>query len=242
MEITLVSFADERMSISQDKLIESGRKFGIEKFEVWTERALPQYFIDDNKEVFSNSFGAGFYIWKPFVIWQSILKMKDGEILLYCDSGVELVDSVIPVINSMTDDIFLFGNGWPMRDWTKMDILKRIAPNVDWYSEESAKYHQVQASCMLFRVSKRSRDFIKTWLLYCQMPGFCDNSESIFPNVPTFRENRWDQSVLGALQLSMGLPLHFYACLTGRHLQWLHPDDKYPLFLNHHRRRNDEWV
>src|SRR6188768_2637271 len=108
MEITLVSFADDRMSISQDKLIESGRKFGIEKFDSWRETDLPQYFIDDNKEVFANSFGAGFYIWKPFVIWQSILKMKDGEILLYCDSGVELVDSVIPVINSMTDDIFLF--------------------------------------------------------------------------------------------------------------------------------------
>lgn len=240
--IHLCCFSDSRMTISQQKLVASAKRFGIESCHVWRETDLPDWFIDNNKEVFANEFGYGFYIWKSFIIWQTMKKLNQGDILLYCDSGITLVDSVQPVIDSMSNnDIFLMGNGWPMRDWTKMDILHTIYPMVDWYADKAALFQQVQASCMLFRVSDFSKAFVKQWLLYCQFPGFCDNSPSHIPNVPTFRENRWDQAVLGVLQLSWGIQLHWYACTTGYHLQQHYPKDRYRVFMDHHRRRNEEW-
>ena len=48
-------------------------------------------FIHNHLEFIStNQRGFGYWIWKPFLIWQMPLNVSHGDIVLYCDSGCEL--------------------------------------------------------------------------------------------------------------------------------------------------------
>lgn len=240
--IHLVTYADERMSISQQKCVATAKQFGCDTAHVWTRGDIPQWFIDDNEEVFASEFGAGFYIWKPFIIWQTMMKLNNGDILLYCDSGNEFISDVRNIAEQMDEDIFFFHNNWPHIDWCKGDVLKAILPGYEYGHGRTPTEKQVQASTIFFRVNQQTRDFVKEWLLWLQLPGFCDNSASKVPNYPSFSESRWDQSVLCCLQIKYGYKTHWFPTTTAHHLRMYNPEDNYPVLLNHHRKRNHEWA
>jgi hypothetical protein len=237
--IKLVTFTDPRMTISASKLVESAMQYGCDSYSLWNERDLPEWLYRMHPEMVPDSRGFGWYAWKPFIVCEEILKAKDGDIIIYADAGQTLVNNVQHVVNAMDSDVFLFSNGWPHVEWCKMDTLAAILPDSDWGTSADSTMKQVQASLQFYRVSEESRNFVKEWLAWSLMPGLIDNSPSKLPHYPTFAEHRWDQSILGCLQIKYSYPLHWFPTTTAHHL------DKggapYPEITLHHRKRNNEW-
>ena len=170
---------------------------------------------------------------------------NEGDVLIYADSGQTIISPVQSVIHHMTEDVMLFSNGWKHVEWCKADVYNGI---LGWFDREEYgdpyiadkmhTYKQTQASLIFFRVTEESRRFVKEWMLWCLMPGFCDNSPSKLPNVPTFQETRWDQSILCCIQIKYGYKLHWFPTLTAMHLKADFPNDNYPAIVDHHRKRN----
>lgn len=244
--IKLVTFTDPRMTISASKLVESAMQYGCDSYSLWNERDLPEWLYRMHPEMVPDSRGFGWYAWKPFIVCEEILKAKDGDIIIYADAGQTLVNNVQHVVNAMDSDVFLFSNGWPHVEWCKMDTLETmLSSHIDAFKgwqrmAANMKHHkQVQASLLFFRVSKESQDFCREWLGWSLIPGMIDNSPSKSPNIETFAEHRWDQSILGCLQIKHGYKLHWFPTTTAHHL------DKggatYPEITLHHRKRNNEW-
>lgn len=118
---------------------------------------------------------------------------------------------------------------------------------------------QVQASVVFFRVSDYSRKFVDEWLKWCLhrvrfSDGVCtdewrylvDDSPSIAPNHPEFRENRHDQAILTTLAYREGLKLHYWPASYNDgafNYEKLpeYANDDYPILFNHHRRRDVDW-
>jgi hypothetical protein len=234
--IRLVTYADDRMSISAQNLINSAIAHGVDSANRWHPLHLDQGFVQMASPTIEEQKGAGLYIWKPYVIWQEMQNLHDGDILIYADAGQTIISSVQPVIDRMYQDVMMFSNGWKHMDWCKMDVAEAILPNN--IQNEEAVLRQAQASLIFFRVSPESRKFVKEWMLWCLMPGFCDNSPSVLPNVSTFQETRWDQSVLTCLQIKYGYTLHWFPSSTNWHNKDQHPNDNYPAIVDHHRKRN----
>lgn len=229
--IHLITYTDERMAESADNLLLSAAKNGVDQTVLTTPGDIPFYFRFMAAPTIHESKGAGLYIWKPFIIWDYIRSAPLGDIVIYADAGQTIVDSVKPVIDAMDQDIMMFSNGWNHMDWCKMDVAQSILG----YAPEAK---QVQASLIFFRVTEQTIKFVKEWMLWCLMPGFCDNSPSQLPNIATFQETRWDQSVLTCLQLKYGYNLHWFPTLTNYHNKAYHPNDNYPAISDHHRKRN----
>lgn len=239
--IHLITYADERMSISAGNLTRSalvnGCNTATQISEIWLKD--DETFWRMASPTINEAKGAGLYIWKPFIVWDHMETMVDGDVLIYADAGQTIISSVQPVIDAMDQDIMMFSNGWKHMDWCKMDVAKAICPGDDMdFSYIDPKDKQAQASLIFFRVSPESRKFVKEWMLWCLMPGFCDNSPSVLPNVPTFQETRWDQSVLTCLQIKYGYTLHWFPSSTNWHNKAQHPNDNYPAIVDHHRKRN----
>lgn len=243
--IHLVTYADDKMSISKDKCVDSAYKYGVEGCHEWDRSRIWDDCVDFllfNKETLSQERGSGYWLWKPFVIYSEMcsVHVNDGDILIYSDAGVEFVAAVSEIISRMDEDIFFFTNGWPHIEWCKMNVLKTILPEfkIDG-TERDVK--QIQASVIFFRVSQKTRDFVKEWLLYSQMPGFIDDSPSREPNYPTFAEHRHDQAILTCLALKHGYTMdHWWPTQYSNHLP-RSERDSYPVLFNHHRKRNNEW-
>lgn len=188
-----------------------------------------------NTEIFNQDRGAGYWLWKPYIIYDLMLSMNDDDILVYSDAGIEWIGNVREIVNRMDQDIFMFTNGWRHFEWCKRDVMSAICPDKD----EQNDVTQVQASVIFFRVNQKTRDFVKEWLLWCQMPGFIDDSPSKMANYPTFAEHRHDQAILTCLAIKYGYNFnHWWPTPYSMHLP---RTDQYPVLFNHHRKRDNEW-
>lgn len=251
--IHLITFTDHRMTISAMKLMESAGKHGVDEVKIYDPSQLPETFIQMAMPTINVSKGAGLYIWKPFIIWDYMQECSDGEYLIYADAGQTLVNSVRPVIDGMDQDIMMFSNGWKHVEWCKMDVadainheltfestMTKFGPIISYYGNYP-DHKQTQASLIFFKVTPESRNFVKEWMLWSLMPGFCDDSPSKLHNYPTFQETRWDQSILCCLQIKYGYRLHWFPTTTAHHIRDGFPKDHYPEISLHHRKRNEEW-
>lgn len=238
----LINFADSNMTISQEKNAISALKYGAQEVVRWNPGMIDPAFFEMNKDILTQPRGAGYWLWKPYIIYREMLTMQDGDILVYSDSGIEFVDRLGHIIDRMKDDFFFFSNGWPHHEWCKLDVIDAICPNKFDHHPEKENYEQIQASLQFYRVNNTTKRFVKEWLLWCQMPGFIDDSKSKIQNYPTFAEHRHDQAILTCLALEWAIP---YRNLwpdkiwqNQRH-RWPHSD--YPPILIHTRKRNNEW-
>lgn len=245
--MTIITYSDNRMTIAAIKCVQSAMKYGASDTRIFGPGSLPEAFDELAAPTLNEEKGAGLYIWKPYIIWKQMQEMEDGELLIYSDAGQEFVSDIQPVVDCMDEDIMFFSNGWPHADWCKRSVMKTIIGEV--YQNENGveticeypTYKQTQASLIFFRVNQKTKDFVKEWMLYLLMPGFGDNSPSKIPNYPTFKETRWDQSVLCCLQIKYGYKLHWFPTLTNMHQIDASPGDRYKPIIDHHRKRNNEW-
>ncbi len=232
-----ITYSDEKMTISQGVCIKSMKENGISDaigYYPWLD--LGDTFNWLNKDILSAERGCGYWLWKPLIIANTMKDMKDNDILIYSDAGVEWINSAQHIIDVMDQDIFLFTSGHLEHEYTKMDVAIKILG----YMPENKE--QVHASVIFIRVSEWSRRFIKEWLCFCQIPGMITDEPSRLPNHADFKDHRHDQSILSLLARREGLYLHYWPdelwFSTQRH-RW--PEDKYPLMFRHHRKRNNEW-
>jgi len=79
------------------------------------------------------------------------------------------------------------------KTWTKCDVFEKLKAghlkNVD----------QRKAGCMIIRKTNMSVEFVKMWYETCCNYKLLDDSPSICPNDPSFKENRHDQSIFSIL-------------------------------------------
>lgn len=245
--IKLTTFCDDRMTISATKCVQSAMKFGATDYSIWTPNDLDHQFKQTMHYVLQHVRGAGFYAWKPYVVQQEMLRLNDGDILVWCDAGNEWIGDIHRAIAAMDQDILLFDNGWKHVEWCKMDVLKAILPDRCFISSGlppaetrfEKDRNQVQASTFFIRVTPETRKFVQEWFAWSLMPGMIDNEPSVLPNVPGFQQHRWDQSILTCLQIKYGYRLHWFPSHTNLHRE--DSQKEYPVLFVHHRKRNNEW-
>ena len=251
--IHLVTFSDDKRKQSAQVCKESALQNGVDKVEVYDPGAWDgswdwcDTFQWLNEETLKNSRGSGYWLWKPWIIANHIfmMELKDGDFLIYSDAGVKWIANVNEIISRMDESVFLFSNGHQHVHWCKADIMHGILGK-----QIDDSYTQVQASVIFFKVNDFTRKFIKEWLLFCQMPGWIDDSISFLPSHPEFAENRHDQAILSTLAYKYKIKQHWWPdqlWYESQRYRW--PQDTYPSMLIHHRKRdkgkgegkNPEW-
>lgn len=235
----LVTYSDLNMSIAASICAESGKRTGIDKAWKWTDAAIKQTeFYEQNKAILDHP-RAGYWLWKPFVILDTLQRIKDGDYLIYADAGVEFVNSIQHITDRMEGDIWLFGNMYNHLHWCKADVFIPILSN-DYYNYQGK---QCQASVIVIRKTRIAEQFINQWLEWCCIPGMIDDSPSKLPNHPEFQEHRHDQAILACCAIRDSIPLHWWPAMyncgafTYDHSGY---NDDYPILFHHHRCRNNE--
>jgi len=237
--IQLVTFSDASMSNSARLCIQLAAEHGVD-LPRWVqhEEFRKTEFYAQHRELLSASRGLGYWAWKPWVILEVMKDAKDGDVVIYSDAGVEIIADVNEVVKRMDQPVHLFANQWHHAHWCKADVVEAIFGEVDW----TIFANQVQASVVFFHVSDYARRFVSEWLDWCLIPHLIDDSPSIAPNHPEFREHRHDQAILTTLAYREGLRLHWWpARYNDGAFDYPKGEftDDYPVIFHHHRRRNE---
>jgi hypothetical protein len=254
MQTTLICYADDQMTISQQLCIKSATEVGkIDRTITFGPKDIDREFYQRHKKILEapqRGGGKGFWLWKPYIVDQAIRALPDGDILIYCDSGVEWIAPFSHLEKRIAvekyegeNDIFLFSNGHRHIDWCKVEVISKmfgVPAKWDYAGQGFQNYRQVQASVMVFRVNPYTRDFCARWLAWSCIPGFIDDALR-GTQLPEFREHRNDQSILTNLAIEDEIRLHHWPAQYWQAKEADYPGDEYPQMFYHHRHRNADW-
>ena len=65
----------------------------FDKFHIYYDTDLKndsQFLNEHSNFIENNPRGYGYWLWKPYIIFKTMLQIKEGDTILYCDSGCEL--------------------------------------------------------------------------------------------------------------------------------------------------------
>jgi hypothetical protein len=234
----LITFTDENMTIAAKICEVSALQNNVNEVKIYQPKDIDAKFRKANAAILDQSKGAGYWLWKPYIIDREMRKMKEGDTLVYCDAGVEIVNNVNWICDRMQGDIWLFGNKFQHIHWCKSDVIDAIIPD---FEEDD---RQAQASVIIIRNTEQSRKFVKEWLQLCCVPGLIDDSPGKLPNHSEFREHRHDQAIITCLAIRESIPLHWWPAMYNAGVfiyEKTEHNDDYPVLFHHHRMRNDQF-
>lgn len=214
----LVSYANEQFIKRQEELNNSAKIFGIDKTISWTEEKLKKTdFYKKNKNILKQPRGAGYWMWKPYIILEAFKKMNSGDILFYVDSGVEIIDKVKPLCDlcEKQKGILLFNAINKNKFWTKKDCFVYMDCDYKEYFEHS----QFMGGYQIYQKSRKSIKFLNEYLKFVQYDFLVDDSTSEAKNIKGFKEHRHDQSVLSNLAIKYGIQGFRNPSQGGNHLK-----------------------
>lgn len=200
-KVYLVNFATPEFYDSQKELNKNALKFGVDKTLSYTfERIKKTKFYKENKELLDKKRWVGFGCWKPYIILEALKKIKKGDILIYCDSGISFKADLTEIINRCRKKgIALFESTPLMREWTKRDCF--VLMNCDKKEYHNSK--QIMAGLNFWKNTSLSKKIVSEWLAFCKDPRIITDSSNQcgLPNFSGFVEHRGDQSILSMLSV-----------------------------------------
>ena len=206
MATFLINYADGRFYESQQLNIKTGLEVaGFDRAIPLNRRSLDPVFCAENRDILSQPRGAGYWLWKPYLIWRVMREqLSEGDVLFYSDSGCHFVAPIAPVVDILhaqprEKPVLLFT--LPPSDtnaaWTKRDCFHFMGLDMPPYPG----LPPIMGSFVLCRKSPFSLAFVQEWLRYAQDRRCLTDEPNVcgLPNYPEFRDHRHDQSILSLL-------------------------------------------
>jgi hypothetical protein len=227
--VYLVTYADGHDVIvrNQQTLAFSALDKGIDFILNYNRSHLDAAFAEKYSKILEQKKGAGYWLWKPWVILKTLKTTPENAIIVYADSGFVFRKSLQPLIElaHAHDMVFIdydpkefgcLGRSTKRESFQRLDcdtLLCRQAPAI-W------------AAFMVLRNTPTTRAFVKKWLDYCCDEAILTDTPSTQPEYPEYQYHRHDQSILGML------------CYLNPQGQYLYPEKEllYYYAISHRRR------
>lgn len=203
MRRILINYAQNTWYAAQKLNSYTGKRFG--GFDTVYEHSLDdihETFQHKHNHILSEQRGAGYWLWKPYIIFKNLIKLQDDDILFYCDSGGRFVDSFDDYLFDVCADdekgIVLFKDTHMQRTYTKRDCF--VYMNCD-----TTEYHnnlQLCAGYQLVRKTEFSVNFYAQLLEWAEDERIISDKPNTcgLANFPEFVDHRHEQSILTNLQ------------------------------------------
>jgi len=219
MKVVLTNLSNELFRESRLRLNASAQRFGIQSVNSYDfETIRSTAFYAENKAILDLPRGLGYWLWKPYIILDTMNRLQDGDIVVYADRAIEFIAPVDPLrqICANEQPVMLFANG-NLRNsaWTKRDCFILM-------ESDQKKYWrglQCDGSFALFRKSPEAMQFLNVLMNYCRDERIITDLANTLgkKDLPDFIEHRHDQSVLSLLAARYQLSYYRIPSQYGNH-------------------------
>lgn len=204
--ILAITYGDEKYSYMKRVNQFTAKVFGkADKVCAYGPEDISIEFKKENDYIFSQGRLGGYCIWKPYVILKALDTLQEGDYCMYLDAGAYYIGDLHDLQKQLEKDktdILFSSSLLSEKYWTKRDAF--VLMDCDY--EDIFNSHQIEATFLFLRKTKKSIAFVKEWLqlmrdvrLSTDIPNTCG-----FENYEGFREHRHDQSVMSLLAKKKG--------------------------------------
>lgn len=213
--VTLLSFATKNFYPQQALLNRSASKHGISALAAWNDVDLRKTaFYRANRDILDVERGAGYWLWKPYLICEELAQLEAGDFLVYYDVGRRWMPHTISTSLA------------PLLRWCETEnggilpgtYIPEYGPNMDWTKRECFvlmdcdsrlywEHPQIQATFSVWQKLPSTESFAAEWLDWCLKPGTLDEKVTMPTpsDFPSFKAHRHDQSIITNLALKRGV-------------------------------------
>ena len=196
-KVWLVSYANGKLyEANQNWLTYSSINKCVNFFLPYRLKDLDNEFVNQNSKILSEKRGAGYWLWKPYVILKALRQIPENDLVLYLDSRIIIIKPIDSFVNKLGNaDIILIKGSHPIKKYVKRDLLKALDAD-----DSTKELDMLEAGFLLVRNSPFSREFIEEWLSLCKDEKLLTDTPSQ-DEYPDFIDHRHDQSILTMLFL-----------------------------------------
>lgn len=222
MRKVFISYGDAGFKKSLKRIAKQARVSHLfDKVEVYTPSDLPYPIRFSPLMIYRR--GGGYWVWKPWIIYNALSQCKEGDIIYYVDAGCTLNpesgewrewDSVMANYNAIVfnyrSDVYY--SGWEQyckKETNCAPALRHwIKPTAEEYftrflgTDDYLNNNHVMSGIIIVRRTAKIPCFIQEWLNIAVLnPSlFCDAYGEELGRLPeTFNEHRHDQAILAPL-------------------------------------------
>ena len=168
-KIVAISYSNElyqrQLELNKKSAIEVGK---VDEFYSYGPNDVDPAFREKNKDILSRKRGNGYWLWKPYVIYKTIVeKLKDGDYLIYSDACVLYMNSSRLLVDFLEEHkarMWTYKMKFKEKQYTKRDAFILMDADTPYYTDT----YQYMATLMIYKKSKYTVKFIKEWLYYGQ--------------------------------------------------------------------------
>jgi hypothetical protein len=200
--IRVINYADNKFKNSQNFAFWFNNLLRLtDEFKMFGPSDIDSNFKQQHSHIFKAKKGGGYWLWKPFIIKKNLEQLKEGDWLLYIDSGAFLFRSpkkLIELAENINQPVIGFELPLIEYQWSKAEIFLKLD-----VKENIQKTNQVMATVILIKNTDLGRDFITDYYNACSIDKLIDDSLSVKQN-EGFIEHRHDQSIFSVLYKKYG--------------------------------------
>lgn len=203
--IHFITYGDEAFENAKRRIYNEAKQSGwFDTITIYGPQDLDENFKHNFKNILSQKKGAGYWIWKSYIIKKKLNEISYNDILIYLDAGCTInrkgkqrFDEYIELLNTSDDGIISFQMTHLEKKYTTKEIFNYFDININ---EEIANTGQIVGG---IRIMKKNKNLIN--IIDKEYKTLHDNP-LLFTNhynknqEPFFIDNRHDQSILSVIR------------------------------------------
>ena len=202
MKIEFVTFANTSY-MSPTRIVEEAKSFGVfHRIRTMTEHEIPAFIRAHRSFIENNTRGYGLYIWKPRVILDTLERLADGDILVYCDAGMKLNTKGLPRFHEYIERlqnpdthllVFSTNDSYIPQRYVKQDAVMHYFPEFNDTNRFKRYYY---AGVMILKKTEKTMALVRDYLALCETERLLTHSVTgTYPEVPGYQGNDGDNAL-----------------------------------------------
>ena len=242
-----ISFGNERFYENLDLLEKTSIEIGkVDQFIRYTQEWLKSTpFWLKNSFILNRPRGAGYWIWKPYIILESFKSLQNDDVVLYSDAALKVIDNITPLFDLTrelpNDGKIIFKVPWIgaqhiAKIWCKRDCF--VLMNCD--EQKYWEAYMTNGAVSLWVKNEQNIEFLNEWLKLLRDPRIVTDDPNMCgkSNFLEFKDHRHDQSVLSLLSKKYKFEIFRDPTQWGNDEINLFTNSPYPQLFDHYRRNN----
>lgn len=211
--ITCITYGDKKYQGAGKLNLETARMHGADRTIFYGPKDLPLSFKIKNWRIYFGRSGwhfrwrgAGFWIWKSYVIQKTLSNMDEGDILIYSDAGsvyVNDLEKIINVFNEQKLNVMVFTLLHIEKEYTKRDAFILLNADTTEYTDTKQRI----GTYIIIRKSVEASIFVDEWAKACRDYRMITDKRNVMgeENYPEYVAHRHDQSLLSIVAKKHGI-------------------------------------
>ncbi|MEM9472121.1 MAG: hypothetical protein AAGA00_09190 [Pseudomonadota bacterium] len=208
MKTVLITYASDAFAPWQRICTVTGQRFGFDMCHAFGPEDIEPEFARRHDTTLQYDRGAGYWLWKPYIVQRVLADLADGDILVYADAATHFVNPIRPMISALDRhslDLLILGEGFSEDQYTKRDAFVLMNADTKPFTQSPQRF----ASSFMLRKSGWAVDFAKRYLSCAEDRRILTDEDNVcgLPNYPGFIAHRHDQSIFSLLSKQEGVPV-----------------------------------